>query len=72
MLFQGIAPSLWGPLADVYGRRTGFLVTLIVYILANLGLGLSKNFTSLMVFRGIQAIGSSSTIAIGTPMDTAQ
>jgi hypothetical protein len=65
MLMQGLAPSLWGPLADSYGRRPILILTLIVYILANLGLGLSKSFATLMTFRGFQAIGSASTIAIG-------
>jgi MFS family permease len=65
MVFQGIAPSFWGPLADKYGRRPIFISTLCVYLAANLGLALSKNYATLMVFRGIQAIGSSATIAIG-------
>src|ERR1700761_41817 len=65
MLFQGIAPSFWGPLADTYGRRPILLSTLAVYILANLGLALSPSFEVLMLFRGIQAVGSASTIAIG-------
>jgi MFS family permease len=65
MLFQGLAPSFWGPLADSYGRRPIFLSTLVVYLAACLGLALSPNFAFLMAFRAIQAIGSSSTIAIG-------
>jgi hypothetical protein len=65
MLFQGLAPSLWGPLADNYGRRPVLLCTLVVYVLANLGLALSSSFPTLMVFRGVQAVGSASTIAIG-------
>jgi Major Facilitator Superfamily len=65
MLFQGLSPSLWGPLADNYGRRPVLLCTLTVYILANLGLALSPSFATLMAFRAIQAVGSASTIAIG-------
>ncbi|TLD37716.1 MFS general substrate transporter [Venturia nashicola] len=65
MVFQGLAPSFWGPLADSYGRRPIFLSTLFVYLLANIALAQSKSFAMLMLFRGIQAIGSSSTIAIG-------
>jgi MFS family permease len=65
MLFQGIAPSFWGPLADTYGRRPILIITMFVYIIANLGLAASKSYASLMVFRGFQAIGSSATIAIG-------
>jgi multidrug resistance protein len=65
MLFQGLAPSFWGPLADTYGRRPTLIATMLVYIVANLGLAFTPSFAVLMVFRGIQAIGSSSTIAIG-------
>jgi len=65
MVFQGLAPSFWGPLADSYGRRVILISTLLVYVFANLGLALVKNFSMLMVFRGVQAVGSASTIAIG-------
>lgn len=65
MVFQGLAPSFWGPLADSYGRRPILLSTLFVYLLANVALAQSRSFALLMLFRGMQAIGSSSTIAIG-------
>jgi MFS family permease len=65
MLVQGIVPSFWGPLADAYGRRPIFLSTLLVYLVANIGLALPGNYAVLMVFRGLQAAGSASTIAIG-------
>ncbi|KAI5778329.1 major facilitator superfamily domain-containing protein [Geopyxis carbonaria] len=65
MIFQGLAPSMWGPLADKYGRRPIFMGTLGVYMAANLGLAVGKNYATLMVFRAIQAIGSSATIAVG-------
>jgi MFS family permease len=65
MIFQGIAPSLWGPLADCYGRRPILILTLLVYVAANLVLSQAKHIAVLMVFRGIQAAGSSATIALG-------
>jgi MFS family permease len=65
ILFQGPAPSFWGPHADNYSRRLVPLCTLAVYVLANLGLALSSSLPTLMIFRGIQAVGSASTIAIG-------
>lgn len=65
MTFQGLAPSFWGPIADSIGRRPVLISTLIVYIIANIGLALTRNFAGLMVLRALQAIGSSSTIAIG-------
>ncbi|KAK1827420.1 major facilitator superfamily domain-containing protein [Podospora conica] len=65
MIFQGLAPSLWGPLSDTRGRRTTFICTFVVYLLANISLGFSKDLASLMVFRAIQAIGAAATISVG-------
>lgn len=62
---QGIAPSFWGPLADNLGRRQVLIYTLLLYLAANLGLALTSSFPLLMVFRFLQATGSSSTISIG-------
>jgi hypothetical protein len=40
MLFQGLAPSFWGPLADALGRRPVLVATLLVYLAANIALSL--------------------------------
>lgn len=65
MIMQGLAPSFWGSFSDVLGRRGIFLGTFIVYIIANIALGVSDNYAELMVFRAVQAVGSSATISIG-------
>lgn len=65
MVFQGLAPSFWGTLADGAGRRPVFIATFCVYEVANIGLALTNDLTTLMVFRALQAIGSSATISIG-------
>ncbi|KAJ8064641.1 hypothetical protein OCU04_006964 [Sclerotinia nivalis] len=65
MIVQGLAPSFWGPISDTKGRRITFMGTFIVYLASNIGLALSKDFTSLMVLRAIQAAGSAATIAVG-------
>jgi len=81
MIVQGLAPSFWGPLSDTKGRRITFIGKLVgdletfdininvgtfmVYLMANIGLAFSNNFTALMVFRGIQAAGSAATISVG-------
>lgn len=67
MILQGLAPSFWGSLSDIIGRRVIFISTFIVYILANIALGVSTNYGELMAFRAVQAAGSSATISIGTP-----
>lgn len=65
MIVQGIAPSFWGSFSDVLGRRVIFIGTFVVYIIANIALGVSKNYGELMAFRALQAAGSSATISIG-------
>lgn len=65
MIFQGLAPSLWGPLSDIRGRRIVFICTFVVYLLANIGLAFSNDLASLMVFRALQAIGAAATISVG-------
>ncbi|KAK4220308.1 major facilitator superfamily domain-containing protein [Rhypophila decipiens] len=65
MVVQGLAPSFWGPLSDTRGRRLTFMGTFTVYLMANIGLAFSKDFTTLMIFRAIQAAGSAATISVG-------
>lgn len=64
MIFQAIAPTLVGDLADAAGRRPAFLICFVIYIFANLGLALQKNFAALLVLRMVQSAGSSGTVAL--------
>ncbi|KAJ5381201.1 uncharacterized protein N7496_003629 [Penicillium cataractarum] len=65
MIVQGLAPSFWGSFSDVLGRRMIFIGTFVVYIIANIALGVSNNYGELMAFRALQAAGSAATISIG-------
>lgn len=64
MILQGITPMFVGGLADGAGRRPAYMICFIVYIGANVGLAVCKNYASLLVVRCIQSAGSSSTIAL--------
>ncbi|KAM7184072.1 Major facilitator superfamily domain containing protein [Naviculisporaceae sp. PSN 640] len=66
LLFQGLAPSLWGPISDVKGRRVAYCFTFIVFLGACIGLALANNYATLLVLRCLQSTGSASTIAIGS------
>ena len=66
LIFQGIAPSLWGPISDVRGRRIAYCCTFAVFLGACIGLAETKNYTTLIVLRCLQSTGSASTIAIGS------
>ncbi|PSR75171.1 major facilitator superfamily domain-containing protein [Coniella lustricola] len=65
MIFQGIAPTLFGDFGDMAGRRPAFILAVSIYILANIGLALQDNYAALMVLRMVQSGGSSGTLALG-------
>ncbi|KAJ5924074.1 MFS multidrug transporter [Penicillium verhagenii] len=65
LVFQGLAPSLWGPISDVKGRRVAYTFTLLVLFGACIGLAETKNYATLIILRCLQSTGSASTIAIG-------
>ncbi|KAI8147102.1 major facilitator superfamily domain-containing protein [Fennellomyces sp. T-0311] len=65
MIFQAVSPSFWSVLADSHGRRPIYLYTLLIYILACIGVAMCETYTWLLIFRMLQAFGASSVIAIG-------
>ncbi|KFY38202.1 hypothetical protein V494_04459 [Pseudogymnoascus sp. VKM F-4513 (FW-928)] len=65
MIFQGIAPTFIGDLADMAGRRPAYIVASIIYLGANIGLALQNSFPALLVLRCVQSAGSSGGIALG-------
>ncbi|GAB7339841.1 hypothetical protein MBLNU457_6379t1 [Dothideomycetes sp. NU457] len=65
-IFQGLAPTFVGDLADMAGRRPAYIFCFVVYIGANIGLALCKNYASLLILRCLQSTGSSGTIALGS------
>ncbi|KAF7301066.1 MFS domain-containing protein [Mycena indigotica] len=72
MVFQGISPMFWGPLADTYGRRLMFISCLVVLALSCVGLAMTptSDYWVLLFLRCFQAAGSASTVAIGAGVIT--
>ncbi|KAL0782123.1 hypothetical protein CaCOL14_000029 [Colletotrichum acutatum] len=66
LIFQGLAPSVWGPISDVKGRRVAYCCTFVVFLGACIGLAETRNYATLIVLRCLQSTGSASTIAIGS------
>ncbi|KAI1828451.1 major facilitator superfamily domain-containing protein [Xylaria intraflava] len=66
LIFQGIAPSFWGPLSDARGRRVTYCGTFLVFLGACIGLAETRNYATLIVLRSLQSSGSASTIAVGS------
>lgn len=63
-IVSGIAPSIFATLADEVGRRPMLLLTLTLYLGANVGLALTQQYVALVVLRCLQSVGASSTYAI--------
>lgn len=65
MIFQGLAPTFFGDLADMAGRRPAYAIGFIIYIGACIGIALCDSYAALFVLRCLQSSGSSGTIALG-------
>ncbi|RAO64524.1 uncharacterized protein BHQ10_000536 [Talaromyces amestolkiae] len=66
LIFQGVAPSFIANFSDIHGRRPAYVIAFVIYLAANIGLSLQKNYAALMVLRCLQSSGSSCTIALGS------
>jgi len=64
LIMSGIFPSLVGGAADTIGRRPVFIVTLAVYVAANVGLALQSSFGALFTLRMLQSAGISGSYAV--------
>lgn len=65
MIVQGLAPTVFGDLADMAGRRPAYILAFTVYLGANIGLALQNSYTALFFLRCMQSTGSSGAIALG-------
>jgi MFS family permease len=57
LICQCITPSITGDLADMVGRSPVYLLVLMVYFAANLGLTLQRAYAGHLVLRMIQSAG---------------
>ena len=64
LVVSGIAPSIFGDLADRLGRRPITIIALSLYFAANVGLALQNSYSALLVLRCLQSAGASCTIAL--------
>ncbi|PTB52535.1 hypothetical protein M431DRAFT_556908 [Trichoderma harzianum CBS 226.95] len=66
LIFQGLAPSFYGDLADIAGRRPAYLISFVIYIAANIGLASQSSYAALFVLRCLQSSGSGGTYALNS------
>ncbi|KAJ1927607.1 hypothetical protein IWQ60_002786 [Tieghemiomyces parasiticus] len=61
-----LGPLVWGPLSDASGRKRIFTISFLLAIVACVGLALTQDFNLVLLFRFLQAFGSSSAMTVGT------
>lgn len=64
LIMSGLFPSIVADAADTMGRRPVFIVTLAVYVAANIGLALQTSFGLLFFLRMAQSAGISGSYAV--------
>ncbi|KAL8796010.1 MAG: hypothetical protein Q9195_001586 [Heterodermia aff. obscurata] len=65
IVFQALSPLFFATLSDTFGRRPIFLVTLLIYLFANLGLALQQHsYVALLILRALQSFGASAAFAV--------
>lgn len=64
MAVATVAPTLVGDTADVIGRRPVYLLSLGLYVAADICLALAKSFDQILGLRVLQAFGSSGMATI--------
>ncbi|KAI8992038.1 major facilitator superfamily domain-containing protein [Mycotypha africana] len=72
VICMGIAPLFWASMSDAYGRKPMYIYSLIISVVAAILCAVSTNIGMLIVFRAVQACGSSSgqTLGAGVIADT--
>ena len=60
----GLAPAIVGCTADFYGRRSVYIVCLLIFTASNIGLALIKSYPALLGLRMSQMAGASGIILI--------
>lgn len=63
LLIQTITIPLYGKLADLFGRKPIIIVGIIIFLIGSAACGFAWNMISLIVFRGVQAIGAGAIMA---------
>ncbi|MBC7537966.1 MAG: multidrug effflux MFS transporter [Bacteriovorax sp.] len=64
--FIGLALGqlIYGPLADIYGRKKPLILGMLIYFFASIGCSMSTNIEMFITFRVLQALGGCSGMVI--------
>jgi len=57
LLASTVSTPLWGKLGDLYGRKTFFQASIVIFLIGSALAGLSQTMLQLIAFRAVQGIG---------------
>jgi len=57
LLASTVSTPLWGKLGDLYGRKTFFQASIVIFLIGSALAGLSHTMLQLIAFRAVQGIG---------------
>ncbi|KAJ7889930.1 vacuolar DHA amino acid exporter [Mycena olivaceomarginata] len=63
--FQGVMPLFWSAVSEVKGRKLVYVVSITISTVGSVVVATSKTIMLVIIFRCIQATGSSAVMAIG-------
>lgn len=69
MAVATVAPTLVGDAADILGRRPIYVITLSLYLGANIAIALSKSYSALLGLRVLQALAISGMLFPSRSLD---
>ncbi|MEO8298431.1 MAG: multidrug effflux MFS transporter [Burkholderiales bacterium] len=61
---SGSSQLLWGPAADVFGRKAPLYAGLVLYCIGGIGCALAGNITALVGWRFVQGVGSAAGMSV--------
>ena len=64
LLASTVSIPIWGKLSDIYGRRTFFILGMVIFLVGSALAGTSQNMTQLIIYRGIQGLGAGAMMPI--------
>jgi EmrB/QacA subfamily drug resistance transporter len=57
-LTTAVATPLWGKIGDLYGRKSAFLASIVIFLAGSMLAGLAQTMNQLIGFRGLQGLGA--------------
>ncbi|KAK7745977.1 hypothetical protein SLS53_002697 [Cytospora paraplurivora] len=65
LVFMALSPCFWGPLCQVFGRKTSCIATGSMFLVCSIATAVSPNIAAFMVFRMLTAFCGTAFLVIG-------